>query len=343
MRFVPIPVWLAAVVALSAVPALAAGDSAPKTWIAVPPGNRSLTQPEISYSSVARTAETKGDFDSKYQSIYDQLADQKALIAKIVAVAAVYDIDPMHMIGAIVGEHTYNVDIFDNLQGYYVKALSYLKVGGLRFAYKGESLETFLERPQFEPCAESEGDSALWSCRERVWRTEFRAKTVDGTEFPDDRFERVFFQPFFAGQTFGLGQLNPLAALMVSDLVAEKSDLPPLDMRRAPEVYRAVMDPDMTLHYMAATIRRDIDAYREIAGFDIAGNPGLTATLYNVGQAEERAETLATENRRRRANGLAILYPQENYYGWLVNSRLDELQKLLAGEKPADEEVTAAP
>ena len=33
------------------------------------------------------------------------------------------------------------------------------------------------------------------------------------------------------------------------------------------------MDPDMTLHYMAATIRDDIDAYRAIAGFDISGIP----------------------------------------------------------------------
>ena len=30
------------------------------------------------------------------------------------------------MIGAIIGEHTYNVDAMDTLQGYYVKALAYL-------------------------------------------------------------------------------------------------------------------------------------------------------------------------------------------------------------------------
>jgi hypothetical protein len=91
------------------------------------------------------------------------------------------------------------------------------------------------------------------------------------------------------------------------------------------------MDPDMTLQYMAAIIRHDIDTYRDIAGFDISGNPGLTATLYNVGDSDTRAETLAAENRKRRSAGLAPKLPVENYYGWLVNDRLDDLKKLLAG------------
>ena len=33
---------------------------------------------------------------------------------------------PMHIVGAIVGEHTYNVDAYDRLQTYYVKAVAYL-------------------------------------------------------------------------------------------------------------------------------------------------------------------------------------------------------------------------
>ena len=41
--------------------------------------------------------------------------------------ASAYGIDPMHIVGAIVGEHTYNVDAYDRLQTYYVKAVAYLK------------------------------------------------------------------------------------------------------------------------------------------------------------------------------------------------------------------------
>ena len=37
-----------------------------------------------------------------------------------------YGIDPLHIVGAIVGEHTYNVDAYDRLQTYYVKAIAYL-------------------------------------------------------------------------------------------------------------------------------------------------------------------------------------------------------------------------
>ena len=297
---------------------------------AVPPGNRSPEQPAISFSAMKRTAETKGTFDAKYRAIYAALAADKALIGKIRAAAATYGIDPLHIIGAIVGEHTYNVDAFDTLQSYYVKAIEYFNSSALRFAYKGEPIETFVARPQFAECAGAKSDYALWTCRERVWDTVFRGHTVDGAAFPDDRFGRTFFQPFYAGQTFGLGQLNPLTALMMSDVVAAKSGLPQLDMRRAPEVYRAVMNPDMTLQYMAAIIRHDIDAYRTIAGFDISANPGLTATLYNVGDADGRAGALAVANRGRRAAGLAPKLPVENYYGWLVNDRLDELKKLLS-------------
>ncbi len=143
----------------------------------------------------------------------------------------------------------------------------------MRFAYKGQSIEDFVARPEFADCTASADDYALWNCRDRIWRTVFQGKNVGGVDYPDDRFERVFFQPFYAGQTFGLGQLSPLAALSVSDVVHAKAGLPLLDMRQAPKVYAAVMDPDQTLNYMAALIASDIDAYRTIAGFDISDNP----------------------------------------------------------------------
>ena len=64
-------------------------------------------------------------------------------------------------------------------------------------------------------------------------------------------------------------------------------------------------------------------------GFDISGNPGITATLYNTGDVIERAQTLAAENKKRRAQGWGPSFPRENYYGWLINDRLDELRKLV--------------
>ncbi len=58
------------------------------------------------------------------------------LFAKIKSTAADYGIDPIHIIGAIVGEHTYNVDAYDRLQTYYVKATAYTG-NSFRFSYGG--------------------------------------------------------------------------------------------------------------------------------------------------------------------------------------------------------------
>jgi len=133
----------------------------------------------------------------------------------------------------------------------------------------------------------------------------------------------------FAGQTFGIGQISPVAALMVTDLVHQKSGLPLLSIDHASEAYAQIMNPDTSLHYVAAEIRVSIDMYKKIAGFDISKNPGLTATLYNLGDAATRARELKAINDDRKAKGLPPQYPSENFYGWFVNSKEAELRKLL--------------
>ncbi|SKA35420.1 DUF1402 family protein [Consotaella salsifontis] len=293
--------------------------------VKVPSGNRNATQPDIPSASYRRTRQLRSTFEGKYRKIRDLLANDSELRAKIRKAANDYHIDPMHIVGALVGEHTYNVDAMDQLQTYYVKALSYLR-SNLEFAYKGESVVSFVSRPQFARCDRLFGSEAIWSCREAVYEADFRGKTVDGNSYPDNRFGAVFFQPYYAGQTFGLGQLNPLTALAASDEVHRVSGYPELSANDAPEVYAAIMNPDKTLAYVAAVLKMAIDDYRTIADFDISGNPGITATLYNIGDPRRRAEDLAAENARRRARGQSLRLPQENYYGWLVNDRLDDLK-----------------
>ncbi len=293
----------------------------------VPPGNRFEEQPDIPFGSASRTRALATTYEAKYRKVYELLQTDERLRAKIVSNSRDYDIDPIHMIGAIVGEHTYNVDAYDRLQTYYVKAVSYLN-SGLSFSYRGEDVGEFVARPQFDRCVEDMGSYRLWSCREAVWEQDFRGRTVDGKRFPDDRFGATFFQPFYAGQTFGIGQLNPLTALQMSDFVHEVSGLPKLDHREPAKVYKTIMDPDLTLAYVAATLRKSIDSYREIAGFDISNNPGITATLYNVGNPEQRAHALKAENEKRRQAGRQPRLPEENYYGWLVNDRIEELEAL---------------
>jgi hypothetical protein len=284
----------------------------------VPEGNRNAEQPKIPGASVRRTRAGRTTFDDKYDKIKDLLSTDRQLIAKIKSTAADYGIDPIHMVGAIVGEHTYNVDAYDRLQTYYVKAAAYAG-NSFRFGYGGETIAQFVSRPQFDKCDAVSDSYRLWTCRENIWENTFRDRKVDGKSFPDNRFSAVFFQPFFAGQTFGLGQVNPLTALMLSDMVAKTSGYPKLDENKAAEVYDAIMDPDKSLAYMAANIRRSIDDYKTIAGVDISRNPGITATLYNTGGSAQRAAALKARG------GL----PEENYYGWLINDKLVELKSLL--------------
>ena len=294
----------------------------------VPEGNRHVEQPDVPGASKRRTKAGKTTFDAKYEKVRDLLNSDQDLISKIKMTARAYGIDPIHMVGAIVGEHTYNVDAYDRLQTYYVKAAAYAG-NSFRFAYEGEKVDDFIARPEFAECNGKEGSYGQWTCRERVWNKVFRGKTVGGTSFPNNRFSAVFFQPFYAGQTFGLGQINPLTALELSDLVSKVSGYPKLDEADANGVYEAIMDPDKSLAYMAASIKMSIDDYRRIARMDISKNPGLTATLYNVGNPAERAAALAAQNRARAAKGEPPQWPEENYYGWLVNDKLAELKGLL--------------
>lgn len=293
----------------------------------VPPGNRHAEQPDIPGASKRRTQGTNSTFERKYRKVYALLKNDAKLRQKIKQEAAAYGIDPMHIVGALVGEHTYNVDAYDRLQTYYVKAVSYLS-SKLSFSYDGEDVDDFVKRPQFAKCDAGGGSYALWTCRERVWNREFRGRAVDGQNFPNDRFGATFFQPFYAGQTFGIGQLNPLTALAMSDLVHRVSGFPALDAAHPNQVYETIMDPDLTLAYVAAVLKTSIDAYRDVAGFDISQNPGITATLYNTGDPQGRAYALRAENKERAANGQPARLPEENYYGWLVNDKLPELRAL---------------
>ena len=291
--------------------------------VQAPAGNRHAQQPPIPTGSVSRTRSTNGSFEAKYQKIRDLIASDRKLRRQIKKSAAKFGIDPIHLVGALVGEHTYNVDALDFFQTYFVKAASYLK-SAIQFQFEGEAVSDFVKRPQFSRCAAFSDSYELWDCREEVWRSDFAGKTVGGTRFPNDRFSKVFFQPLYAGQTFGLGQLNPLTALRATDMVARVTGSKRLDADNAPEVYATIMAPDTTLDYMAAVLKIAIDAYRDQAGVDISGNPGLTATLYNLGDVVDRAKALAG---KRNADPGAM--PEENYYGWLVNDKLGELLPLV--------------
>ena len=316
---------LSIAMATAAGGALSAGPATAENMVVVPPGNRFAEQPAIPRASALRTRAFNTTYAEKYTKIVDLLRNDKKLTNLIPKAAVAYGIDPIHIIGALVGEHTFNVSAVDRVQTYNVKALAYANAD-FTFSYKGTSVQAFVQRAEFAPCTDAKGSADLWSCRDAVWEEHFRGRTVDGLAYEPVTFQRAFFQPFYAGQTFGLGQISPLAALQVTDLVNRLSGLPKLSPDKPQAIYRDVMDPDRSILYIAAILRDAIDAYAE-QGFDISGNPGITATLYNVGQPRRRAAEL----RLAVAKGTGRTLPVENYYGWLVNDKIDELRSL-AGE-----------
>ena len=291
--------------------------------VLVPPGNRSGTQPPIPKTSADRAKAFNTTYDEKYKQIIALLTRETKLVAQIKEAARAYHIDPIHIVGALVGEHTYNVSAVGKVQTYYVKALAYANAD-FSFRYKGVTIQAFVKRPEFAACAALTASAELWNCRDQVWDDRFRGKTVDDVAYEPISLQRAFFQPFYGGQTFGLGQISPLAALEVTDLVSQVSKLPKLSPDQPQAVYRDVMDPDRSVVYIAAIVRDAIDAYAA-PGFDISKNPGITATLYNVGQPRRRAAEL----RQAIASGSNRKYPVENYYGWLINEKLDDLEGIL--------------
>ncbi|MEP9372749.1 DUF1402 family protein [Mesorhizobium sp. KR1-2] len=315
--------WNRLGVAVAVVAALStgvwlAGAARADRMVVVPAGNRSAAQPPIPTTSALRARAFNTTYDAKYAQIIALLKRETKLMAQIKKAATAYGIDPIHIVGALVGEHTYNVSAVGTMQTYYVKALAYANAD-FAFRYKGVTVQTFLERPEFKRCASEQGSAKLWSCRDQVWDAAFRGKKVDGVAYEPVTLQRAFFQPFYAGQTFGLGQISPLTALGVTDLVNKVSGYDRLTPDRPQAIYRDIMDPDRAIIYIAAIVRDAIDAYAQ-QGFDISRNPGITATLYNVGQPRRRAAELRSSGRK---------LPVENYYGWLVNEKLVELRALL--------------
>ena len=163
-------ILLGAAIALLATPLQAATP--------VPEGNRNVEQPPVPGASASRTQALRTTYDEKYRRIYQLLAEDSVLRAKIVQVAELYGIDPIHIVGAIVGEHTYNVDAYDRLQTYYVKAVSYMN-SSFAFSYGGESIDAFIERPEFAACRALTQSYDAWTCRDRVWDKVFRGRTAE--------------------------------------------------------------------------------------------------------------------------------------------------------------------
>ena len=242
--------------------------------IVVPPGNRSAKQPPISAARSSAPPRRDGTFDDKYQAGLRAPRQRPGLIAKIKQVAAPTASTRSTSSAPSSASTPTTSTSSTGCRPTTSRRCHIAQHRRCTSPTTARPLEHFCAAAAIRPVRRQDDNYELWDCRETVWNTKFQGQDGRRQALPDDRFDRVFFQPFFAGQTFGLGQLSPVAALMVTDVVHGQAGLPLLDIDDAPAGLQAVMDPDMSLNYMAAIIRdRDRRSIATIAGFDISRQP----------------------------------------------------------------------
>ncbi len=305
--------------------------------ILLSPGNVNATIPELPAATqqlhiekLTANGNSEAYFDKRYRAVISKLANNYetssfSLKAEIKKAGMLYQIDPVHILGSIVGEHTFNVDIKDNIQEYALRLA--LKTGYFK------SPHPFLpvsQCPEMNICSTQPNSYELWSCYTHTWEKIFRGKIACGGQtFPNSDMVTTFFNPTLAGKSYGLGQLDPILILSLTDLVAEKSHFPPVSIYKVSSVYETALNPRIAVHYIAAVAYMAIDSYIKYAQFDISKNPGIVATLYNLGGDRLRAKTLKALNQKQVNDGLPVRVPQENYFGWFVNKYEHALREYL--------------
>ena len=126
--------------------------------------------------------------------------------------------------------------------------------------------------------------------------------------------------------TLGPAQVSFRLAILYEPEVARRTGRPKRSVR---QVLDAVTSTPGNLEYAAALLGDAQRAYADVAGVDIADDPGLLATLYHLGSPTVRARRLASDNAARASRGDAPDPPRMNWYGAFVDHHAEEIAELL--------------
>lgn len=276
----------------------------------------------------------KQALDSYFIAFMNSLA-QPQTHKTILEASKAHGIEPVTLVAVLAGEHVFNVNGLDKVQDYIGRAPAWATLWAKGFNTQkfgiGTPLADILKRSEFANCNSARNEADKWDCFDDVWRAKFSGKTdpSDGFKWPTGTLRQVFFDPRVSGRTYGLGQLDPQRALMVADRVRDNSRLPMISINDPQNLYESIINPNTGLHFVAANVRLAMDRYASIANFDISKNPGISATLYNLGQEDNKAAKLYAENVKLMSAGQKPRYPRENYYGWYVNNKLDDIRRYI--------------
>lgn len=315
-----------------------------KISIVVPPGN---LNPSINwntlYSHLPPTTQKefaefandpvglKAAIEKKYQRALVKMARTPGVIAEMHKAGRLYGIDPLLIFGTMIGEHSYNVGAADMGQDLIA---SWTSGWTKRFLMNSDDLQILLRSPQVtKDCQRhlNQSHADYWDCVAAVWNKSFRNNPNDSVAEDNKGFRTKFFNPIGVGMTYGLGQLDPIRALMVADIVHKTSGFKMISVSDPDGLYSAILDPISGVHYVAANITLYLQAYLQIANFDIRQNVGVVASLYNFGREKSYARARYNINVRRLSARppQPVEPPMESYYGFFVNEKAGDLRRIL--------------
>lgn len=258
------------------------------------------------------------ELDKKFNHVIKVLKKEH-VFEKIKETATKYNIKPEAVAACIIGEHVFNVSIVDKFQNYFINIYS-------KWIDKHNTIHDvyieFLNEPEIKKIIENKNisDYEKYDTIFNIYNNKYRGTK----DYPNKNFIFSFFNPVGAGLTYGLGQLSPARILLTNDIAVNYGNLPRINPEDTESLYHATLDVDININYVAASVVASTEIYKKYAGFDISNNIGIIATLYNLGNEKYRAKLLKRENKKNKK----ITYPQENFYGWYMNVKEKEIEKL---------------
>lgn len=265
------------------------------------------------------TPEDLKKLDAKFAVVVKTLKKEH-VFEKISQIAPKYGVSPESVAACIIGEHVFNVTLGDSFQSYFINMYA-------KWLDKNNSVQhiytSFLKEQEVKAILTSNStDYEKWDTIFNLYNQKYR-----GTKnYPNKTFIFSFFNPYGAGLTYGLGQLSPIRVLLTNDIAVKMGGLKKIEPMDIQSLYFATLDLDTNINYVAATVVASINNYKQYANLDISNNIGIIATLYNLGAEKRRAQQLSKINESLLDK--KIVYPIENFYGWYMNKKENDIQAL---------------
>lgn len=251
--------------------------------------------------------------ENKLPAIMEKLKNE-GLLQDIVEISKIFDIDPLHILGPIIGENVFNGAIDRSLQD---SLLGLVTENDYRVM--SERMELVYQNEEAKKCLSLEVRN-YWK-----WRCVLiKSRALNSGSNRD--FIGWFYQRSKAGNgTFGIGQVQPFLLWAYNDQVSEalkKINLPHeiYELKDIKRSYEISQNETLMIAYIAAIARQSIDVYKVIGGIDISSNPGLTTTLYNLGDVHRRAFYFKESGKES---------PSVNYMGWFINKFESQIRAYL--------------